>query len=290
MTTIKPETKIISGFPGIGKSFMVEYIKENYPNLKVSDSDSSLFSWLYKDGIKTDERNPNFVEDYIKHIDKLVEEEYDFIFVSSHKEIRDALKGSKHKYSVRYAYPDVSLKEEYLKRYIERGSPEGLINAISENWNKNIKEMESNLSRWETIKLGSEEFLMDKIKLDYQEAIEKSEASYDDISKSCALEIVEFLVAGDFENKRLLVDLAYQISMNGISILASDYVQEMPLIEEEIESSGRWHLYGYRIYQNGDFYIKESFTDPATENQEGEVSEYHITRPVEETIIIRKWV
>ena len=61
---------IISAFPGVGKT----YLYNEYPKL-ISDSDSSKFSWL-EDG----NRNPNFVKDYVDHIEKEASKNYLFLF------------------------------------------------------------------------------------------------------------------------------------------------------------------------------------------------------------------
>ena len=52
-------TRVISGFPGIGKS----YLFNNGKNILIIDSDSSNFSWL-EPGV----RNPEFPHNYMKHI------------------------------------------------------------------------------------------------------------------------------------------------------------------------------------------------------------------------------
>ena len=77
-------TKIISAFPGVGKT---TYHKNN-PDTTL-DSDSSSFSWIVDEhGNKT--RNPHFPQNYIDHIKQNIGK-YKYIFVSSHKEVRDAL-------------------------------------------------------------------------------------------------------------------------------------------------------------------------------------------------------
>lgn len=127
------ETRIISAFPGLGKSY---YFRKN-PGESI-DSDSSNFSWIKdKNGENTKTRNPEFPSNYIEHIKENVGK-YRFIFVSSHKEVREALK--KECINFYLVYPGMTRKEEFLKRYLERGSPESFINLIDDNWDKWIKE------------------------------------------------------------------------------------------------------------------------------------------------------
>jgi hypothetical protein len=57
---------IISAFPGVGKSHFYNTYKDEF---KIHDSDSSLFSWIVKDGQKI--RNPDFPKNYIEHLESL---------------------------------------------------------------------------------------------------------------------------------------------------------------------------------------------------------------------------
>ena len=58
------KTKIISAFPGVGKTYYHERNKE----ISI-DSDSSHFSWVKdENGNNTKERNPEFPNNYINHI------------------------------------------------------------------------------------------------------------------------------------------------------------------------------------------------------------------------------
>jgi len=124
--------KIISGFPGVGKS----YVKEN-TNINCYDSDSSHYSWLEKGS-----RHPDFPSNYIKHIKEVLNEwdGPDYMFVSTHADVREALR--KHNLEFTVVYPDISLKAEYIQRYIDRGSPETFVDLMSHNWEGFIKGLE----------------------------------------------------------------------------------------------------------------------------------------------------
>lgn len=130
------ETLAISAFPGCGKT----YVKEHNDDLTILDSDSSNYSWIYKDGVKTEERDPNFPANYMNHIkEELASKEYDFIFVSSHETVRKALKENDIPYIS--VIPDVSAKEEWLQRFKERGDSDAFIKTISDNWDQWIADM-----------------------------------------------------------------------------------------------------------------------------------------------------
>lgn len=122
---------VISGFPGTGKSYYVgrgegsDYMPQGF----ASDSDSSKFDKKY------------FPQNYIEHIKELISKGTARIFVSSHKEVREAL--IKEGIDFVLVYPKKELKQEYIERYKQRGSPDSFINLISENWDIWISELEN---------------------------------------------------------------------------------------------------------------------------------------------------
>jgi len=121
-------TKIISAFPGTGKS----YYHNLHPDTTL-DSDSSEFSWQYDAVTGEKLRNSWFPKNYIEHIQKNVGK-YEIIFVSSHKEVREALKDASLFHYV--VYPRQCDKEMFKQRYIKRGSPEPFVNLIMSNWSE----------------------------------------------------------------------------------------------------------------------------------------------------------
>ena len=122
------KTIVVSGFPGVGKSYYVNYGEGNdyMPQGFAIDSDSSTFN------------KSNFPKNYIEHIKKNIGK-VKIIFVSSHKEVRDAL--VKNNIDFTLAYPNIDLKNEYIKRYKKRGSDDGFINFISDNWDEFISDL-----------------------------------------------------------------------------------------------------------------------------------------------------
>lgn len=109
------DTKIYSIFPACGKTWLYEH-QEDY-DLKILDSDSSNFSWLYnkdKYGFPTTKiRNPEFPTNYIKHIKENIGK-YDCIFVSSHASVREALDAEGIDFTI--VYPEQSCKAEWVGR------------------------------------------------------------------------------------------------------------------------------------------------------------------------------
>lgn len=126
-------TAIISGFPGVGKTHLFNLYEEG----SMLDSDSSKFSWISMAKGKRI-RNPEFPINYIDHIKAQIGK-VDIILVSSHKEVREALVEAGIKFFL--VFPRTLLKEEYLLRYIERGSSEEFIDRVEENWDSWIEEL-----------------------------------------------------------------------------------------------------------------------------------------------------
>lgn len=108
---------IISGFPGVGKS---EFAKRS--SLKVADSDSSTFDKAF------------FPDNYIQSIAMAYHHsDVDYILVSSHKLVRDALVAEGLPFHL--AYPShEDQKCDYLERYILRGSPLPFLKLMAESW------------------------------------------------------------------------------------------------------------------------------------------------------------
>lgn len=136
------KTKIISAFPACGKTYTFEKLNEN--GYKILDSDSSKFSWCYDyDPAISDRiekyRNPEFPKNYIQHIKENIGKA-DYIFVSSHKEVRDALIENNIHFTL--VYPDRSMKAEWIGRCFLRGSGKKFRQLIADNWDKWIDKME----------------------------------------------------------------------------------------------------------------------------------------------------
>ena len=124
-------TKIVSAFPGVGKT---TYHKNN-PDTTL-DSDSSNFSWVIDEqGNKT--RNLSFPQNYIDHIKQNIGK-CKYIFVSSHKEVRDALLDNCIFFYL--VYPDDNRKEEFIQRYRDRGNDENFVKLLESKWEEWMSE------------------------------------------------------------------------------------------------------------------------------------------------------
>ena len=142
---------IISGFPGVGKT----YCWQNKG--RVLDSDSSSFSWL-EEGV----RHPDFPQNYIDDIkEKIALGEifgFDLIFVSSHAVVRKALVDNGLPFVL--VYPEAGLKQEYMERFRLRGSCPTFVDMISDNWDKWMTELEAQRG-CQHVRLKAGEYLSD---------------------------------------------------------------------------------------------------------------------------------
>lgn len=125
---------VIAAFPGTGKSEATKIL--NDMGVAASDSDSSHHP---------KEPQGVFPDNYIHHIKSRIKELKQaggdgYIFVSSHKVVRDALVAEKIDFTL--FYPSLALKQIYLNRYIDRGSNEAFVQLLDDNYDDWIDEIQ----------------------------------------------------------------------------------------------------------------------------------------------------
>ena len=124
---------VLSVFPATGKTYAVEHGVGNY---RIIDSDSSKFSWVERvdvNGNTIKVRNPDFPDNYVDHIrENLKRNDLDFIFVSSHTEVRAAMDTAGIPYQI--VYPQVDCLAEWIGRMYLRGNDDKFIRFIVANW------------------------------------------------------------------------------------------------------------------------------------------------------------
>lgn len=151
-------TRVYSIFPACGKTWLYEH-QEDY-DLKILDSDSSNFSWIYTnidiEGLRKI-RNPDFPDNYIKHIKENIGK-YDCIFVSSHASVREALDAEGIDFTI--VYPMQMCKAEWVGRcYIREKKGESGCGAevMYNNFDKWIQEcFETGINHKEIVLLPSQ--------------------------------------------------------------------------------------------------------------------------------------
>lgn len=131
---------IVSAFAGVGKTTLAKKY-----NGEVIDLESGNFKWIENgnteatkgNGSRT--QNPRFPINYLEAIKK-ANTEYKVVLISQHEVIRKCLDAVKLDYII--AYPDISMKEEYIERYKNRGNNERFISLISTSWEKWISDLD----------------------------------------------------------------------------------------------------------------------------------------------------
>lgn len=159
----------VCAFPGVGKSSIFRSAEEyglvkgvNPEELKeqfgaffglnkpvVFDSDSSHFD-------KT-----KFPQNYIQHMKNLQDLYGDnFIaLVSSHDNVREAMKREGIKYDL--VFPDRSIKDEFIQRYIDRGNTEFFVKLLTEKWDDFIDSCENDQTTGRKYRLQAGQYLSD---------------------------------------------------------------------------------------------------------------------------------
>lgn len=148
----KNSVLVVSAFPGAGKTYAAEVLK-NF-GIPVFDIDSSRYNKNKFPG--------NYVNRIKTRIKEIKNADVGFIFVSSHKEVREAL----HKSEIQtlILYPEIMAKDEYINRYKERGSPDSFIDLVSANYEDWVKELqEEKLESHKYVELKPEDTVLSAI-------------------------------------------------------------------------------------------------------------------------------
>lgn len=143
------QTRIISGFPGVGKTTCVSKFNDPYNGCFVMDSDSSKFP---KD---------NFPQNYLEHIYFVFHvSKPTILLVSSHEAVRNGLVELGLKFDL--VYPDKCLLGEYIQRFTDRGNSCEFIDLVYKNWEEWILGCE-NQEGCQKIILPEKKYLSDYI-------------------------------------------------------------------------------------------------------------------------------
>lgn len=121
---------IICGFPGTGKRHTID----RFGTLcKIVCVDNMEFKWI---GSILSDFGLSYPKVFVNQIKKL-QESYDFILLSSDREVRDILNA----YNIPYhlVYPDISLKHEYIGRAYLNNYTDEYIMWLANKWDAIIK-------------------------------------------------------------------------------------------------------------------------------------------------------
>lgn len=145
---------VICGFPGIGKTMAEEKRKDTM------DLESSNFKWIQDDNGSGLVENPHWPENYLNEIEAQYRDNYRKIFlVSTHLEVIKGLQEKKIPFLIVAPRASSLMKNEYLIRYLMRGSSVSFINKMDDFWFQYLQELEG---QGETvIHLDSGQYLTD---------------------------------------------------------------------------------------------------------------------------------
>lgn len=134
--------KVISGFPGVGKTTMI----------------CKFSKCVYLDIVEF--MDEEFPKAYMDKIRSLLSSDLDYIIVSSHDVVRASLRGAGIPYTL--IYPSIALKSEYIKRYKDRGDTKQFIELMDKDWNSLIVSCAEDFTQSKLV-LKSGQYLFDII-------------------------------------------------------------------------------------------------------------------------------
>ena len=99
--------------------------------------------------------NPDFPVNYINYIKDMMGK-IDVVFVSTHQNVRQALRDNNISYIL--VYPAVDTKDEMLQRYVTKGSTPEFVDMMRANWDDFIEDMQQDETP-DKIELQSNQYL-----------------------------------------------------------------------------------------------------------------------------------
>lgn len=136
------KTKIICGFPGIGKTSAGQKVG----NKRVIDLDIHTFP------------KNQYPQNYVQAVKKIYESgEYDYILCACHESFRKALKESYLSYIIVRPSDEDYTKDEYMKRLLKAGKSLEYIEYVYSHWDEFISSYENDDSV--QIRISNDEYL-----------------------------------------------------------------------------------------------------------------------------------
>lgn len=158
------KTKIIAGYPGIGKTYITKFFPD------AIDLESSCYHWIHdcsekfldcerRKGCKNRNLNPNWPNNYIDAICETYERnEFSYVLVAAKLEVIELL--TKQHIPFTIVVPKKELKQEYKERYIKRNNTSQFISSVLLSWDHDMERID-NYSN--VFYLNSGEYLYDVI-------------------------------------------------------------------------------------------------------------------------------
>ncbi len=148
--------QIIAAFHGTGKSYFTK--RYNQEIFNILDLDTSDFSHkLDSSNVKV--INPEFPSNFISTL--INNSSHDLALIPVDKSVLNLLIEKNIEFEI--IYPDVSLRSDYVLRYIERGSSDDFIRFIDAKFEKLIYEIETNYLSIKKTKLTSKNHFLSNV-------------------------------------------------------------------------------------------------------------------------------
>lgn len=144
---------VICGFSGIGKSSAAEALANS--GKLIFDLESSVYSHNANGSF-----NDSFPQNYIDALEACIEtDQGDYYLLSCHQSVRDELKKRGIKYIL--IRPERSCRNEYVKRWLNRGNTAEFITNMYSKWDEMIDSCIED--KVPTVVLSENEYLSDVI-------------------------------------------------------------------------------------------------------------------------------
>lgn len=155
---IKPQ--IISGFPGIGKSYATHH------HQNVIDLESTTYHWIIENSLDTELQkgnannrtfNPEFPLNYIKKIQELAKE--NTVLISAHPIVLNEM--AKQNIPFITVSPDATQRDDYTQRYLNRGNSHEFTEHLRSSFFEHVQELNSHPGASQHVLLKPGQYLND---------------------------------------------------------------------------------------------------------------------------------
>jgi ferredoxin-thioredoxin reductase catalytic subunit len=161
--TESSEKMIIAAFAGVGKTYFCNHVERAKDfvcmpykyilpkgKLDVGEEEARKSDWSLALNL---EYPRNFVEGILENRNR-----YDYLVIPSDSRVLEGLKGKNVSYLL--CYPEAGAKEEYRKRYLQRGNTEDFIDIFIGNWEGFMESLRRDTYGTHII-LSEKEYLLD---------------------------------------------------------------------------------------------------------------------------------
>ena len=191
---------VIAAFTGVGKSYFADHVEsaKDFPLMpyKYTDLGENTVTKAKGERSKADPShilNPEWPDNYIRAVANQFHD-YKYLVIPSDKQVLQGLQLLQIPYIL--VYPEQNAKNEYRRRYEERGNTEDFIHIFADQWDFWMNSLRKDSYGW-SIEIAKDQYLLNaKEKID--EIIEREEAViHFDVDQEIAEEAERILLKYD---------------------------------------------------------------------------------------------